>query len=338
MIMKNLLRFRLFRAFGVGAIFISFWVILPTLAWATTNHVLLFVLEGVDSKVIEAKEMPVLKKLANEGAARLEAQSISPPLTVSSMATLLTGLPVVQHRVNADWETYDFSRSFLRSPTMFDYLDLAGGVDTALFIMDERFYQLSRPEIYVDLQTCGKSKPQCNPGTVVGHIDDYLTKVVSKGGYGFRLFEVPGLLVMHLPAPMDAALKRGWDSPAYTKALSATDKAIGDVMGLYRRHKVLDKTMVIVTGLNGQGIASTGHENGSNGKSHLGNSVPWIAWGANVKPGHRINASVSIMDTGATVMEALGLETHTEWQSKSLNEIFIKTPERKTTGNENFER
>lgn len=305
---------------------------------AQADHVLLFVLEGVDHGAIQAN-MPVVQKLAKEGSVKLEAQSISPPLTVSSMATLLTGLPVTKHRVNREWEKYDFSRSFLRSPTMFDYLDLAGGIDTALFIMDERFYQLSRPEIYVDLQTCGKSKPQCNPEKVVDHMEDYLNKVTSRGGYGFRLFTIPGLLVMHLPAPSDAALKRGWDSKAYTKALTSVDKAIGDVLEIYRGHKVLDKTMVMVTSLNGQGsaIASQG-AGASEIKSTLDSSVPWITWGANIKPAHAIKTNVSIMDTGATVMEALGLETHTEWQSNAINEIFIATPERKTTGNESFER
>ena len=303
------------------------------------NHVLLFVLEGVDNEVIQAHDLPILKKLTAEGAAKFDAQSISPPLTVPAMATLLTGVPVAQHRVNYEWEKYDFSRSFLRSPTIFDYLDLAGGIDTALFIMDERFYQLSRPEIYVDLQTCGKAKPQCNPGTVVVYIEDYLKKVTSQGGYGFRLFSVPGLLVAHLPAPLDAALKRGWHSKAYGKALATVDKAIGDVLEIYRGHKVLDKTMVIVTSLNGQGVESAGKENGSSGtKASHGTSVPWIAWGANVKSGYRIKAPVSIMDTGATVMEALGLETHTEWQSKALNEIFVSIPERRTTGNENLSR
>lgn len=299
---------------------------------AEAEHVLLFVLEGVDRKAIETNAMPVIQKLVKEGAVKLEAQSISPPLTVSSMASLLTGLPVAEHRITQEWEKYDFSRSFLRSPTMFDYLDLAGGIDTALFIMDERFYQLSRPEIYVDLQTCGKSKPQCNPGQVVDHMEDYLNKVISKGGYGFRLFTIPGLLVMHLPAPLDAAMKRGWDSKAYAKALTSVDNAIGKVLEIYRGHKVLDKTMVMVTSLNGQG-SGTSKNNGPQGST-----VPWITWGANIKSAHPIKAEVSLMDTGATVMEALGLETHTEWQSQAVNEIFMATPKRKTTGNESFGR
>lgn len=62
--------------------------------------------------------------------------------------------------------------------------------------------------------------------------------------------------------------------------------------------------------------------------------VPWLAWGANVKPGYAIKRKVSIIDTGATVMEALGLETHTEWESRAINEIFQMIPERRTTGNE----
>ena len=326
---------------GIITTFFSIFCFFSTVAFgAQAEHVLLFVLEGVNNDSIEDNNLPILRKLVKEGATKIDAQSISPPLAVPAMATLLTGLPVKKHRVDREWEEYDFSRSFLRSPTLFDYLDLAGGIDTALFIMDERFYQLSRPEIYVDMQTCGKAKPQCNPNTLVGHIEDYLNKVTSKGGYGFRLFTVPGLLTAHLPAPMDAALKRGWDSRAYKEALSSIDIAIGDVLELYRSHKVLDKTMVIVTGLNGKGMGKNEQANGSSGATNYkGASVPWIAWGANVKSGHQIQHPVSIMDTGATVMESLGLETYTEWQSQPLKEIFVSIPVRKTTlGNENLDR
>ena len=297
------------------------------------DHVLLFVLEGVGNDVIQDGTMPVLQKLAREGAVTWKAQSVT-PFTVPAMASLLTGLPVKKHRVNQEWETYDFSRSFLRSPTLFDYLDLAGGVDTALFIMDERFYQLARPEIYVDLQTCGKAKPHCNPSTLVGYIEDYLKKVTSAGGYNFRIFEIPGLLVAHLPEPADIARKRGWDSKQYTQALQEVDTAVADMMTVYREYGVLDKTMVMVTGLKGpDSPQATNAKMGAPRQS----PVPWLAWGANVKPGYTISEHVSIMDIGATVLEALGLETHTEWESRALTDIFQKRPERRTTGNETFE-
>ena len=50
--------------------------------------------------------------------------------------------------------------------------------------------------------------------------------------------------------------------------------------------------------------------------------VPWIASGVGIKAGHSIRQPVSIIDTGATVMRALGLTTYTEWESHPVEEIF----------------
>ena len=301
----------------------------------TADHVILVVLEGVDNEKIKDGTLPTLNRLAQEGAVSWSAQTVSPPSTVSAMASLLTGVSVSKHRVDHAWEKYDFSRAFLRAPTVFDYLDLSAGLDTALFLMDERFYQLSRPEIYVDMQVCGKSKPQCNPSLLVSYIQDYLKKVMSEGGHGFRLIDIPGLLVAHMPAAADAGQKRGWDSKAYHKSLRDVDTAVAELLEVYREFEVLGKTMVIVTGLTGTGgtggvqLTAT-----STGKT----TVPWMAWGVNVKPHFEITRTVSILDTGATIMDALGLETHTEWESHGLKEIFQVVPQRKTTGNEVFAR
>ncbi len=123
---------------------------LPQASAAQAEHIVLVVLEGIKSSTIQGGATPHLAKLAKEGSTTWTAQSITPPLPVSAMASLFTGLPVEKHRITADWEHYDFARSFMRSPTVFDYMDLAGGADTGIFLMDERLYQLIRPEIYVD--------------------------------------------------------------------------------------------------------------------------------------------------------------------------------------------
>ena len=242
-----------------------------------------------------------------------------------------------KHRVNAEWEHYDFGRSFMRSPTLFDYMDLAGGMDTALFLMDERLYQLSRPEIYVDSQVCGYTKPHCNPETMSVYIKDYLAKVTSEGGHGFRLFAVPNLLLVHLPTAAKTGQKYGWDSAKFQSAVKAIDAAVESLLQTYKEMGVLERTMIIVTGLNGGPVPSPS----LNGKpvatatgTDLDPTIPWIAWGANVKKGHMLSRPVSLLDTGATIMYALGLETHTEWESHALEEIFQTVPERRTTENE----
>lgn len=304
------------------------------------KHVILIVLEGIGNDALQSHQDSLLAKLAKEGATSWSAQSVSPPLTVPAMASLLTGLPIEKHRVTPAWQRYDFARSFLRSPTIFDYMDLAAGKDSAVFFMDERLYQLSRPEIYVDSQICGIAKPNCTPQTVAAYIEDYLQKVTNEGGYGFRLFAIPDLLLVHLPTAAQAGMKFGWESPAYHQAVQAVNEAIGKIMQVYQAHGILHKTMILVTGLNSPPAvqaADTHHAHSpASTKLPLSSTIPWIAWGANVKRGYQITQPVSLLDTGATILYALGLETHTEWDSKPITEIFQTVPKKQTTENERF--
>ncbi len=300
---------------------------IPQAAAKQPDHIIMIVLEGIGKEAIQSGSMPNVAQLAKDGAASWSAESLSPPLTVSSMATLLTGLPVSKHRITADWEEYDFARSFLRSPTVFDYMDLAGGRDSAVFFMDERFYQLSRPEIYVDSQTCGIAKPQCNPNTISIYVRDYLRKVTSEKGYGFRLIAVPNLLLVHMPTASRSGKKNGWSSDSYKKSISEIDTAIGKIRDNYQELKALDNTMFVVTSLN----ASPGD---TTTPDSLSPTVPWIVSGANVKQGYEIKQPISLIDTGATILYALGLSTHTEWDSHAVNNIFTSVPEHRTTNNE----
>jgi len=304
-----------------------------TASAAQADHIVLVVLEGIKSSTIQSGATPTLTKFAREGAVTWSAQSITPPLAVSAMASLLTGLPVDKHRVTAEWETYDFARSFMRSPTVFDYMDLAGGMDTGVFLMDERFYQLVRPEIYVDSQVCGYTKPQCTPETVAAYIQDFLQKVTSEGGYGFRLFGVPNLLLVHFPTAARIGQKYGWDSPKYSAAVTSIDNAIDQIMKNYEEIGVLDRTMFIVTGLHSGPLNPLIKKVKKGEAVALDPTVPLIAWGANVKKHHTISQQVTLLDAGATMMYALGLETHTEWDSHAVKEIFQTIPERRSTDN-----
>jgi hypothetical protein len=90
---------------------------------------------------------------------------------------------------------------------------------------------------------------------------------------------------------------------------------MGAVLDLYKDLGLLKRTTVFVTTL------SSGPPSGaSNG--HEPPRVLWAASGAGVKAGHVITQPVSILDTGATVLRTLGLETFTEWESRPVEEIF----------------
>ena len=282
----------------------------PPAAEVQPEHVILFVLEGFGQDSLKTGAMPVLSKLVKNGSVTWSATAVNPPLRLPTMASIFTGMPVEKHGV--DWDTFDFARGYPRPPMVFDYLDLSGGKDTAVFFMEESLYQLARPTSYVDYQICGRLRPECSAATLVTYVRDYFKKG-EQGGHSHYVYTLPHLLIVHLADAGRAGQEQGWTSKAYRDALKNVDDAIGSILDLYKTYKLLGETMVIVTALNGMG---TPKQNGS--LPH----VPWLASGANIKAGHTIAAPVSIMDTGATVMRAFGLETHTEWQSRAIEEIF----------------
>lgn len=286
----------------------------PGEAPGVAERVVLFVLEGVNQSSLEAGPMPRLQGLVTAGSVTWSAENPTPDLRLPSMTSLFTGLSVEKHGVN--WDTFDFARGYPRAPTLFDYMDLSGGKDTAIFFMDESLYQLARPEPYIDYQVCGPLRPECTTQTVVKYVRDYMVKGASGEGYGRRILDLPHLLIVHLPEAGRVGQAEGWTSEAYREALRDVDEAIGDILEVYKELGLMDRAAVIVTALNGRGSA----EPGSNG--HAAGQVPWIVSGHGIKAGHDIQKPVSLLDTGATVMRTLGLETYTEWDSHSVDEIF----------------
>jgi predicted AlkP superfamily pyrophosphatase or phosphodiesterase len=295
------------------------------------EHVILFVLEGIGQESLKTGAMPVLSGFVKNGSVTWSAAGVTPPLRLPTMASLLTGMPVDKHGIT--WNSFDFIRGYPRPPTVFDYLDLSGGKDSAIFFMDESLYQLAKPEPYTDYQMCGPLRPECaTPTTIVGYIREYFRKATSGEGYGHAINAVPHLLVVHLPQPARAGEAEGWQSAGYRNALKSVDQAMAAVLDLYKDLGLLKQTTIFVTALSGYG-AKAAQQAGANGKAAAPAAdgaavprVPWIASGAGIKPGHVIAQPMSIIDTGATVMRTLGLETYTEWQSRPVDEIFTQVP------------
>ncbi len=292
----------------------------PPSSTAEAEHVILFVLEGIGQDSLKGGAMPVLSKLVSDGSATWSATSLRPALRLPLMASIVTGLPVDRHGIT--WNTFEFSRGYPRAPTVFDYLDLSGGRDSAIFFMDESLYQLAKPEPYTDYQMCGPLRPECNTAKLISYVRDYFKKATSGHGHGHAILALPHFLVIHLPAAGRAGEAQGWNSAPYRESLKTVDKAMGSVLDLYRDLNLLKRTTVFVTSLSAMGEPSISAGEGQSDQSGEAPRLPWIASGVGIKKGYSISQPVSIIDTGATVMRALGLETHTEWDSHAVEEIF----------------
>jgi hypothetical protein len=280
-----------------------------------TEHVILFVLEGFGPESLKGGAMPVVSKLVKEGSVTWSASGVKPALRLPTMASLVTGMPVEKHGIT--WNFFEFSRGYPRYPSLFDYLDLSGGRDSAIFYMDESLYQLAKPEPYTDYQLCGALRPECGSQKLVAYIQQYLQKATSGHGYGHAIPSLPHLLVVHLPEAGRAGVTHGWDSKEYREALRTVDGAMKSVLNLFQEYSLSGRTAVVVTALSAKGT-----DPGAEAPTTDSPVVPWIVSGTGIKHGQLIRQPVSIMDTGATVMKMLKLETHTEWESRAVEEIF----------------
>ena len=280
-----------------------------------TEHVILFVLEGFGQESLKGGAMPVVSKLVKEGSVTWSASGVKPALRLPTMASLVTGMPVEKHGIT--WNFFEFSRGYPRHPSLFDYLDLSGGRDSAIFYMDESLYQLAKPEPYTDYQLCGALRPECGSQKLVAYIQQYLQKATSGHGYGHAIPSLPHLLVVHLPEAGRAGVTHGWDSKDYREALRTVDGAMKAVLSLFQEYSLSGRTAVVVTALSEKGT-----DPGAEAPTTESPVVPWIVSGTGIKQGQLIRQPVSIMDTGATVMKILKLETHTEWESQVVEEIF----------------
>jgi len=195
-------------------------------------------------------------------------------------------MPVAKHGIT--WNVFEFSRGYPRAPTVFDYLDLSGGRDSAIFYMDESLYQLAKPEPYTDYQMCGPLRAECNPDRLVGYVRDYFKKATSGSGYGHAIPSLPHLLVVHLPAPGRVGEAQGWKSAAYKDALKAVDKAMGTVLDLYRELGLIKRTTIFATSLSAFG--ETQFSSGEVGSEQAA-AVPVVPWIASGRAGQNLYKS-----------------------------------------------
>ena len=188
-----------------------------------SEFAILFVLEGIGKSSAQNDFMPTLTKLTQEGSVTWGAVNHTPGLRLPSMASIVTGLPMEKHGIT--WDRLDFARGFPRPPTLFDYMDLSGGKDAAIFYMDESLYQLAKPEIYTDYQICGPLRPECDTDLIVRYVRDYLKKA-PEGGHNHWILSNPHLLVVHLPEAGRVGQAQGWNSEEFRQTLKQVDGAI----------------------------------------------------------------------------------------------------------------
>lgn len=245
------------------------------------SRVLVISLDGARPDAILQVSSPNIQGLAARGAVDWSAQTVFPPATLPAHASMLTGLDVSAHGI--DFNDSQSFRPVLEAPT---FLTLAhqAGYRTAMVVGKEKLKLLQQP----------------------GDVDDYTFVRNGDTGVADRTIELLAsgfeVIFAHFPNPDYFGHSTDWMSETYLNQMVSTDVQVGRVLTALQELGLADTTLVILTADHG------GHDAAHGANMPEDMTIPWIVAGPGIVPGTRFESgSVSVMDTAATVLWALGI-------------------------------
>jgi hypothetical protein len=238
--------------------------------------------DGMRPDALRLAHTPVHTRLMREGAWSLRARTIRQASTLPAHAAMLSGFDVVEHGLS--WNSWHPERGFIRVPTVFTAAGGAGGEGSAAFVGKQKLEHIARP---------GSVDVFERPG--------YFCRKVVDQAAAYFVEKRPQIEFIHFSDPDDRGHRSGWMSADQIAGIGESDRCLGSLIDAVVKAGLEDETLIIVSA-----------DHGGHGKNHSGYNheedrlIPWLAWGAGVRPGHHIKGPVSTMDTAATALWALG--------------------------------
>jgi hypothetical protein len=265
-------------------------------ARARARHVVIVSEDGMRPDAIARAKTPTHARLMGQGAYALNARTIRNASTLPSHAAMLSGFDVAEHGLT--WNSWRPERGFIRVPTVFTAAGLAGQ-GAAAFVGKRKLEHIARP---------GSVDVFERPGF-------FCKKVVAEAAAYF-ISRRPQIEFVHFSDPDERGHAVGWMSDQQIQAIAATDRCLGTLVDSITAAGLERDTLVIVSA-----------DHGGFGRNHSGHRdedrmIPWIAWGAGVRKGHRIRARVTTLDTAATALWALGHEPPPGLSGRPITEAF----------------
>jgi predicted AlkP superfamily pyrophosphatase or phosphodiesterase len=272
------------------------------------DNVVMILVDGLRPDALKQAKVPTIDGFIKHGSSTMHAQTVEPSLTLPSVTSMLTGLPVDQHGIT--WNEYEPMRGFLKAPTVFEIASFAAGKLGAMFLNKEKLLHIAKPDRGLLVQVCSVTEPGCTAQKIATDvIRAYRTATEGK----------PSLFFIHVADLDVAGHEKGWMSKPYLQALESTDRAIATIVKGFQDLGLSKHTAFILTSDHG------GHDktHGTNAPEDM--TIPWIAAGPGIKSGYVIKRPISLIDTAATALRVLGVtDYYVEWSSHTVEEIFLE--------------
>lgn len=280
-----------------------------------TEHVFIISIDGGSPAIIEKSDMPVLKKLAKQGAYSWDAKTVV-PLTLPAHTSMVTGVRTNVHRIT--WNSYVPSNGVVQFPTIFAAAK-AKGFTTALFAAKEKFKHLDQPgtvdHFFYDSKAAVMILKSDN-GDKIYKKEGILSSIcVASNAADYIVREKPQLCFIHLADPDTVGHTFGWESSEQRKAMANTDRAIAMVVDSIREAGIAKKSVILISADHG------GHGKGHGEGTAADLTIPWIAWGQKVKR-CELREPLTNCDIAATALWLLDVEPLQKIEGSPIVDAF----------------
>lgn len=261
------------------------------------QKVIIVSIDGGKASLLRKMNQPELARFAEQGFTSWSALTILPSITLPSHTSMLTGVPPSAHGIF--WNNWRPQRGIVKVPTIFERAKNAGKT-TAFFAGKEKFKHLERPSS-LDTFRWG----------VGGAIE------VARAGMDHFREKQPDLTFLHFRDVDQMGHKHGWGSERQKGAIRDVDQALGHIRATLQETGATAYTTVIITADHGGTLY--GH-----GFPFLGNvRIPWITWGARVKPRDpQFKRVIHTYDTAATALWLLGVPVPADMKGQPVTEAY----------------
>jgi predicted AlkP superfamily pyrophosphatase or phosphodiesterase len=261
---------------------------------------ILLLIDGCRGDALRLAETPVIDDLMARGASTLAARTVEPSMTLPAHFSLFTSLAPPAHNVTANTGSPAPSNMAQGLVETLKY----NGCSTAAAYSWEPLRNLAPPTaldaaFYLNTD-----------GTPFSDLD------VMRGGIQLLKALQPDFLFIYLEGVDQAGHASGWMSDAYLAALRLADRAVGQLLQALTDCRLQeDYHLLLQADHGGEG---KGHQNASEAVL----SIPWMVTGPGIRPGHRIEAPVRIIDTAPTIARLMQVPAHYAWEGRVPEEIF----------------
>jgi len=264
----------------------------PTPAAPLSQHVFIVSFDGGKPAAMKLSKMPTLFEMVKQGAASWNAQTVKPSITLVSHVSMLTGVQPAKHQIS--WNEWKPERGLVKVPTVFK-LARENGYTTGLFAGKDKFRHLNIPGTVDEFQ-----------------VPAYSAKVVAAAAAKYIVTAKPSLCFIHFADSDGAGHAYGWGSPEQLLAFANEDAALKVLRDAVREAGIEKTSTFILTADHG------GHDRTHGTDDPQDMTIPWLAWGAGIKPKTKITVPVSTCDTAATALWLLGVAVPEGWDGKPV--------------------